>query len=367
MTFSAGEREQTFTILVTPDTLDEGAETVRLALGDLPPGVTAGTNATATVNIADGDVADIRFSADRGEVSEGGEVRLTFAIANDVTFQRTEAINLAIAGTATPGVDFTVVDEGGQALSAPYAIAFPPGVSSVTATVHVTDDADAEPDEDISIGASFARRGEPLGTSEIVVVASDALSCLRGGIRFGFIFFSLVVYEGGGSVEELVACAESRGHRGPLRPAQWRVRALHPRGARLHEPRVQGAVRRRAPCNTDNWGCTSLVPSGGRGVAAHHEVVEPPTCRAGGSRGPAPLAEPRERPPAGPSASGMAGSCPTGWHSPFPDRGFSPHTTEWRFSVFQRHCENEVFGGYDGVVMATNLAIYVYVGKSEKL
>ena len=210
VTFAAGEREQTFTILVTPDALDEGAETVRLALGDLPPGVTAGTNATTTVNISDGDVADIRFSADRGEVSEGGEVRLTFDIANDVTFQRTETINLAIAGTATPGVDFTVVDEGGQTLSAPYAIAFPPGVVSVTATIHVTDDADAEPDEDISIGASFARRGEPLGTSEIVVAASDASGCLRDSIRVGFILFSLVVYEGGGSVEELVACAESR-------------------------------------------------------------------------------------------------------------------------------------------------------------
>ena len=210
VTFAAGQREHTFTILVTPDALDEGAETVRLALVDLPPGVTAGPNATTTVNIADGDVADIRFSADRREVSEGGEVRLTLAIANDVTFQRTETINLAISGTATPGVDFTVVDEGGQALSAPYAIAFPPGVFSVTATVHVTDDADAEPDEDISIAASLIRRGEPLGTSEIVVAASDALSCPRGSIRFGFIFFTLVVYEGGGSVEELVACAESR-------------------------------------------------------------------------------------------------------------------------------------------------------------
>ena len=213
--------EQTFTILLTPDTLDEGVETVRLALGDLPPGVTAGTNATTTVNISDGDVADIRFSADRGEVSEGGEVRLAFDIANDVTFQRTETINLAIAGTATPGVDFTVVDEGGQDALGAVRHRLPPGVFSVTATIHVTDDADAEPDEDISIGASFARRGEPLGTSEIVVVASDAPSCLRGSIRVGFIFFSLVVYEGGGSVEELVACAERRGHRGPLRPAQW--------------------------------------------------------------------------------------------------------------------------------------------------
>jgi hypothetical protein len=207
VSFGPGEQEHTFTILLTPDTLDEGVETVRLALGNLPPGLTAGTNATTTVSITDGEVADIRFSADRGEVSEGGEVRLTFAIANDVTFQRTETINLAIAGTATPGVDFAVVDESGQALSAPYAIAFPPGVLSVTATIHVTDDADAEPDEDISIGASFARRGEPLGTSEIVVVASDAPGCPRGSIRPGFI---LVVYEGGGSVEELVACAESR-------------------------------------------------------------------------------------------------------------------------------------------------------------
>ena len=207
VTFAAGEQEQTFTILVTPDTLDEGAETVRLALGDLPPGVTAGTNATTTVRIADGEVADIRFSAGSGEVPEGGEVGLTFAIANDVTFQRTETINLAIAGTAMPGVDFTVVDEGGQALSAPYAIAFPPGVSSVTATVHVTDDADTEPDEDISIGASFARRGEPLGANEIVIAASDAPVCLCGNIHAGFI---LDVYEGWSSVEELVACAESR-------------------------------------------------------------------------------------------------------------------------------------------------------------
>ena len=227
VTFAAGQREHTFTILVTPDALDEGAETVRLALGNLPPGVTAGTNATTTVNIAEGNAADIRFSADRGEVSEGGEVRLSFVIANDVTFQRTETIDLAIAGTATPGVDFTLVDEGGQTLSAPYAIAFPPGVFSVTVTVHVTDDADAEPDEDISIGASFARRGEPLGTSEIVVVASDAPGCPRGSIRLGFI---LVVYEGGGSVEELVACAESRD-----------IRALYARHKGEYVPYILGA------------------------------------------------------------------------------------------------------------------------------
>ena len=174
VTFAAGEHEQTFAILVTADALDEGAETVRLAFGDLPPGVTAGTNATTTVSIADGEVADIRFSADSGGVPEGGEVRLTFAIHNDVTFERTETINLAVAGTATPGVDFTLVDEGGRALTAPYAIAFPPGVSSVTATIRVADDGDQEPDEDISIGASLARRGEPLGAVEIVVAASDA-------------------------------------------------------------------------------------------------------------------------------------------------------------------------------------------------
>ena len=146
------------------------------------PPITVGFGA-ATYPAIEGDfvfvsvrlsAAHVRFSADRGEVSEGGEVRLTFDIANDVTFQQTETINLAIAGTATPDVDFTLVDEGGQALSAPYAIAFPPGVFSVTATVHVTDDADPEPDEDISIGASLARSGEPLGTSEIVVAANDA-------------------------------------------------------------------------------------------------------------------------------------------------------------------------------------------------
>ncbi len=173
VTFVAGEAEQTFTILVTPDALDEGTETVELAFGDLPPGVTAGTNATTAVQIADRDAADIGFSADRGEVPEGGEAQLTFAIANDVTFERTQTINLSIGGTATPGDDFTLVNEGGQALTAPYRIAFPPGVSSVTATVHVTDDTDPEPDEDITIAATLARRGEPLGAVEIVVQASS--------------------------------------------------------------------------------------------------------------------------------------------------------------------------------------------------
>ena len=173
VTFAAGEAEQTFTILVTADALDEGAETVRLAFGDLPAGVTAGTNPTTAVNIADSEAADIGFSADSSEVSEGGEARLTFAIANDVTFQRTETINLAIAGTATPGIDYTLANESGQTLTAPYAIAFPPGVSSITATIHITDDTDTEPDEDITITASLARRGEPLGAVEIVVQASS--------------------------------------------------------------------------------------------------------------------------------------------------------------------------------------------------
>ena len=95
-----------------------------------------------------------------------------------MTFERTEAITLTIGGTATAGVDFTLVNEGGQALTAPYRIAFPPGVSSVTATIRVADDEDdEEPDEDISIGASLARRAASLGAVEIVVQASPNSRC----------------------------------------------------------------------------------------------------------------------------------------------------------------------------------------------
>ena len=56
VTFNAGDTSMPFTFAATQDTVDDDGESVRLSFGaSLPPGVTAGTPAQATVTITDDD------------------------------------------------------------------------------------------------------------------------------------------------------------------------------------------------------------------------------------------------------------------------------------------------------------------------
>ena len=72
--------------------------------------------------------------------------------------------------------------------------------------------------------------------------AGPAADCLRGDIAVGF---SLVVYAGG-SIEDLVACAESRNVTALYALDGGGVRLLHHRSARVGERGLRGALRRRA-------------------------------------------------------------------------------------------------------------------------
>ena len=172
VTFAAGETEKTVSVTTTRDTLIEGDETIELSFGDLPPGVTAGANPTTTATIKDDTASDIGFSIDDDEVSEGGGVELTFTIENPVTFADPQTINLFFHGSATEGVDFTVSDTQGRALSAPHALALPAGESSVTATINMVDDVVEEEAETIEVSATHGM--VPLGAKSITILASDA-------------------------------------------------------------------------------------------------------------------------------------------------------------------------------------------------
>ncbi len=172
VTFAAGETAKTVTVPTSDDALVEGAETIALAFGALPSGVTAGANPATTVTISDNDSAAIGFSIDDDEVSEGGDVELTFTIENPVTFAEEQTISLLFHGTATQGADFTVADAGGQALSAPYALTLAAGARSVAATINTVDDAVEEPAETIEINATHGTA--PLGAKSITILASDA-------------------------------------------------------------------------------------------------------------------------------------------------------------------------------------------------
>ena len=110
--FEAGETRKSLALNTYDDDLVEGPETATLEFGALPDGVTA--TSTSTVTLTDADQADISFSVEASQISEGGETQLSFAITNGVTFEVDQAINLTFGGTATEGDDFTLVDAGNR-------------------------------------------------------------------------------------------------------------------------------------------------------------------------------------------------------------------------------------------------------------
>ena len=174
VTFKAGETRKLLAVNALGDDLVEGAETATLGFGTLPHGVTAGSTSTATMTLTDADQAQIAFTTGATQVSEGGQTQLRFAITNGVTFELDQAINLTLSGTATAGDDFTLADAGNQVLSAPYAVTFPAGASSVEATIRAVDDADIEPvAETIAVRAQLGLTGASLGTRTIAIPASD--------------------------------------------------------------------------------------------------------------------------------------------------------------------------------------------------
>ena len=110
-----GEAQQTVSIPIGDDALIEGDETIALTFGDLPTGVTLGTNATATVTITDTDLAAFEFVISDDEVGEGATVELTVTLDGNATFATAQTIELSFS-SADPaaGVDFTVVNSGGR-------------------------------------------------------------------------------------------------------------------------------------------------------------------------------------------------------------------------------------------------------------
>ena len=172
--FSSGDDRQTVSIPLGDDALIEGDETIALAFGDLPAGVTLGTNATTTVTITDADSASFGFAIDDDEVGEGAAVELTVTLIGGATFATAQTIDLSFpGGAATAGVDFTVADSRGQTLTAPYALTLPAGSSSVAATISIVDDAEEEGNETILVSARHG--ADALGGLQVItILANDA-------------------------------------------------------------------------------------------------------------------------------------------------------------------------------------------------
>ena len=169
VTFNSGEMEKMITFAATDDSVDDDGESVLLSFGTLPAGVSAGSPATATVNITDDDVptVTVRYEQASYTVGEGSSVVINVKLSADPERTVTIPISKANQGGATDGdysgvpanasvtfnsgemekmITFAAtddsVDDDGESVLLSFGT-LPAGVSAgspATATVNITDD-----------------------------------------------------------------------------------------------------------------------------------------------------------------------------------------------------------------------------------
>ena len=166
VTFDTGETLKTITFTAADDSIDDDDESVLLAFGTLPTGVSEGATAATTVSITDDDVPQVTvsFGQTAYTVPEGDTVTVTITLSADP--ERTVAIPLTATdqGTAT-SADYTV----------PTSVTFDAGEMSKTITFTAT--ADTEDDDDESVRLSFGAmpdpRVNPGATDETTITITD--------------------------------------------------------------------------------------------------------------------------------------------------------------------------------------------------
>ena len=94
VTFDADEMSKTITFTAADDSIDDDDESVLLAFGTLPTGVSEGAIAETTVSITDDDVPQVTvsFGQTAYTVAEGDTVTVTITLSADP--ERTVAIPL---------------------------------------------------------------------------------------------------------------------------------------------------------------------------------------------------------------------------------------------------------------------------------
>ncbi len=127
---SAGATSVSIPVVITDDTLDEGAETIILTLAS-GTGYTVGSPSEHTLTITDNDTPQVNFVSAAGSVSEDGgtrdvEVSLSPAPGASLTLSYT------LGGTATENTDYSITGSGMISVAA--------GATSVNIPVVITDD-----------------------------------------------------------------------------------------------------------------------------------------------------------------------------------------------------------------------------------
>jgi len=161
LTFAAGQLRRTFTVPIVRDTLAEGRETLQLVLSNARCGGALAAPSTATLVIADDDVAGtvvlrpVALSVSEGAGTATVTVRRAGGRASGVT------VDYATAdGTAEAGSDYT---------AATGTLSFGAGQAVATFEIPITDDAVGENNETVQVVLSNPTGGATLGAARAVV------------------------------------------------------------------------------------------------------------------------------------------------------------------------------------------------------
>ena len=144
LTFNSGQVEKRITFAATDDSVDDDGESVLLSFGTLPTRVSAGSPATATVNITDNDVRAVmvRYEQASYTVGEGSSVVIKVILSADPERRVTISINRANQGGATTD-DYSVV---------PTSLTFNSGETIKSITFAATDDSVNDDGESVRLG-----------------------------------------------------------------------------------------------------------------------------------------------------------------------------------------------------------------------
>ncbi|MXY73153.1 MAG: hypothetical protein F4Y97_09010 [Dehalococcoidia bacterium] len=189
VTFAAGEATAELSIGTRDDTLisDAGAVSVLVAASTTtPPAYLVDTDNSASVTIIDNDTPAFRISPETADLAESRSLTVTVQ-TDGVTFATPQTITATLGGTATEGVDFELIDQQGDAGSAPLDLTLAARATSVRLRVNGLRDSEDDAGETVVI--SFAHDGATIGAVTLTLaetpppppVSSFAGGSLGGG------------------------------------------------------------------------------------------------------------------------------------------------------------------------------------------
>ena len=153
VSFSSGDTEKSISFSATADDVDDDGESVQLAFGNLPTGVTAGSTSETTVAITDDDdpQVTVSFGSAAYTVAEGGSVTVTVTLSADPE----RSVTIPLTTTEQDGA--TSADYAGV----PASVAFGIGETLKTFTFSASAD-DADDDgESVKLAVGTLPTGGP--------------------------------------------------------------------------------------------------------------------------------------------------------------------------------------------------------------